>query len=179
MNWIPNRYRAWVGGGAATAVAIIGTLLVNFSTQGETKVLLESMLPATRFFCSAVMSATATILALLLTLLTFSGNVDFEMKSEHYERIKFMAKVAAFVLTFASVLLLFVAVPIVENADEVPIMAYNVIYYTIFITSSLIGGGLVMVVILLYQAIISLIHITHPEHESDLIRNEEQIEQPA
>ena len=169
MTILTNRRRAMIGGALATTIAILGTLWVNVSTKSEAQLLLQSLLPATRFFSSAVMSASATILALMLTLLTFSLNKGIEFRDQLYADIRDIARTGAAILIAATVLLLLQSIPIAEQAEEVPAMLYRASYYGIFFTASFIGGGLVMIVLLLQAAIQDFINLANPEIESNLI----------
>ncbi|MEZ4610456.1 MAG: hypothetical protein R2838_09480 [Caldilineaceae bacterium] len=83
--------RALVGGVIAAVFIFLGAFLVGRVGNARRKLLLEAMFPSLRFLCSAIMAATATILTLLLTLLTFSLSMDMQFKSSHYQRIRQIA----------------------------------------------------------------------------------------
>lgn len=160
--------RAAVGGGVAALVALTGMLAVNISSGSEARFLLEGMLPSIRFFCSAVMTSTATILALMLTLLSFSNNQSGKLKSVHYDRVRQISQVDSATFAGALILLLMVSVPLAESS-EVPTVWYSIIYYiAVFYTAGL-GGALITIVLMLYNAITDLISIIDPDQESRLV----------
>ncbi|MDX1612775.1 MAG: hypothetical protein R3300_00620 [Candidatus Promineifilaceae bacterium] len=160
--------RAGIGGVVAALIALTGLLAVNVSSGSEARFLLEGMLPSIRFLCSAVMTSTATVLALMLTLLSLSDTQGGKVKSVHYDRVRQIAQVDSVTFAAALILLLLVSVPLAETS-EVPANWYSVFYYiAIFYTASL-GGALITVVLMLYNAVTDLINIVHPGEKSDLL----------
>lgn len=160
--------RAAVGGGVAAFVALVGMLVVNVSSGSEAHLLLEGMLPSIRFLCSAVMTATATVLALMLTLLSFSSAQSKRLKSNHYDRVRQIAQVDSVTFAAALVFLLLVSVPLADPT-EVPTNWYEIIYYFTVLYSAAIGGALITVVLMLYSAITDLIGVIHPSEKSNLL----------
>lgn len=120
--------RAAIGGGVAALVALAGMIIVNVSTGSEARFLLEGMLPSIRFLCSAVMTATATVLALMLTLLSITGTQEEQLKPLHYDRVRQIAKADSVTFAAALILLLVVSVPLAEPS-EVPDNWYTIVYY--------------------------------------------------
>lgn len=159
--------RAAVGGGVAALVALAGMILVNVSSGSEARILLEGMLPSIRFLCSAIMTATATVLALMLTLLSFSNTQSKELKSQHYDRVGQIARVDTVTFAAALVLLLLVSVPMAESS-EVPANWYTIVYYVAVLYTAGLGGALIIVMLMLYNTITDLISAIHPSEESHL-----------
>ena len=161
--------RAAIGGGVAGLIALIGMIVVNVSSGGEARLLLEGMLPSVRFLCSAVMTSTATILALMLTLLSFSSGQSGKFKSTHYNRVRQIAQIDSVTFAAALVLLLLVSVPLAESSSDVPANLYTVVYYLTVLYTAGLGGALITIVVMLYNAIIDLISVVHPDQESQLL----------
>lgn len=159
--------RAMIGGGVTAGIALIGMLIVNVSSGSEARFLLQGMLPSLRFLCSAVMTATATILALMLTLLSFSNTQSRQLKSLHYDRVRQIAQVNSATFAAALVLLLLFSIPLAE-ASEVPANWYTVLYYIAVLYTASLGGALITVILMLYNAITDLIGVIHPDERSHL-----------
>jgi hypothetical protein len=156
-----------------TAVTLAGSLIINVSSGSEARVLLSAMLPSIRFLSSAVMTASATTLALMLALVGFGQGSDNRLKSLHYERVEQIARWNCIVFVGASALLLFISIPLPES-QEVPVTWYRALYYSVLFYSGILTGALTFVVFLLFQAITSLINIYHPNRQSDIIVNSEE-----
>ena len=162
--------QAIVGGVIVAAVGILGTWGLGSGSGGEMRVLLEAMLPSTRFLCSAVMTATATILSLMLTLLGFSGNFDKRFDAGFYQRVRTIALADTIVFAAATLLLLLISVPLNES-DKIPAWWFSGIYYVTLVYTAVLGGALITIVLLLYSAVKSVIAFLHPEKSSNILSN--------
>lgn len=160
--------RAAIGGGVAALVALAGMIIVNVSTGSEARFLLEGMLPSIRFLCSAVMTATATVLALMLTLLSITGTQEEQLKPLHYDRVRQIAKADSVTFAAALILLLVVSVPLAEPS-EVPDNWYTIVYYVAVLYTAGVGGALITVILMLYNAVTDLIGVMHPAEKSDML----------
>ncbi len=167
--------RALLYASVVTLITLASSLLVNVSSGSEARVLLSAMLPSIRFLSSAVMTAAATTLALMLALIGFGQGRDGKLTSLHYERVEQIARWNCIVFVAASSLLLFISIPLSES-QEVPTNWYRMLYYSILIYSGLVTGALTFVIFLLYRAVTSLINVFHPDRKSDLIINSEEEE---
>jgi hypothetical protein len=164
--------RATVYAAVVTAVTLAGSLVVNVSSGSEARLLLTSMLPSIRFLSSAVMTAAATTLALMLALVTFGQGTTSKLKPLHYDRVEQIARWNLIVFVAAVSLLLFISIPLSES-QEVPSNWYRILYYFILLFSGALTGVLTFVIILLFQAVQSLINVFHPNRNSDVILDTE------
>ncbi len=153
---------ALVGGILAAIVIFVGTYLLGNITDREAINNLEEIRPTLRFTASGSMTSTATILALMLTLLSFSQQTDRNLKGYHYDRIWWIARFAAGIFIAALVLLMCLNVPI-GNAREAFGGFYNIVYYVLLVYTALIGGAMITIILLLYQAARDIILIAHPD----------------
>lgn len=156
---LKKRFRKWqpLAGGVATALIALGANIA-LGSRGDFEALrlLEAAIPTVQFLCSALIAASATILALMLTLLGLSLNMEKKLVQGHYLQVKQIARWAT--LGFlASVLLLVLLTFPLEESDTVPVRWYDVIYYAVLAGSSLLAGYLSVVVLLLYNTIASII----------------------
>lgn len=144
--------RALVGG--AVAAAVMGALLfvVGHVSAWKAEALLEATLPTTRFLCSSVMTVSATILALMLTVIGISRGTDHPIRPDFYHRIQQVALLDVITFVASTVLLLGLVVPFGEDL-EMPQGWYVTIYYVVTASSALVGGLLIAVVLMLYGAV--------------------------
>lgn len=150
--------KAVLGGLLATAVILLGTVSVGRLTGAEGRVLLQATLPSIRFLCSSAMTALSTILALMLTLLGLSYRSDIDLSAAHYKRIHQIAFVDAITFVLAALFLLLVTVP-VEKTDAIPTGWFNTVYYIVISTAAILGGLLISVVLMLYDAVRDMIFV--------------------
>jgi hypothetical protein len=155
-----------LAGGLVTALVTTAVVVfVGAVGAGKAKALLEATLPTTRFLCSAVMTASATTLALMLTLLSLSTGVEGELASSHYQRVKQIALMDVIAFVGATILLVTLIVPFGENIS-VPIRWYTVIYYVVSIGAGVLAGMLVAVVIMLYTTVRDVIRVLVDQSDS-------------
>ncbi len=170
LRWLLSREMRGplIGGAIAAGVAGVGIWGIGAGSGGEMKLLIEAMLPSTRFLCSSVMTATATILSLMLTMLGFTSATKQKLSPQFYGRVRNIALADAVVFVAATLLLLCISVPINES-DKVPVNWFAGIYYFTLMASAVIGGALISIVLMLYSAVASIIAIFHPELKSDIL----------
>ena len=142
----------------------MGTYLLGSISDYEAIDNLQEIRPTLRFTASGSMTATATILALMLTLLSFTQQSERKLLAYHYNRIWWIARFAAIVFIASLVLLMTLNVPI-TNATDTFAGFYNIVYYVLLIYTALIGGLLISIILLLYQASRDIILIAHPDKE--------------
>lgn len=106
-------------GGGAVAALVMGavTLAIGNLSSFEARTLLEASLPTVRFLCSAVMTASATTLALMLTMLSLSAGSDRKIKGARFERIRQIAFVDVVAFVGATLLLVALVVPFAESSE--------------------------------------------------------------
>ncbi len=139
-------------GAIATIVMLLGTYIIGFVSQYQAKELIGAIMPTIRFLCSAIMTASATIIALMLTLLGYSFNMEKKFADEFFQRIKVIAFYDTVILAFSTSLLVLHCFPIMKSVS-VPSSWYFAGYYFLLISSTILGGGLVSLVTLLYLTI--------------------------
>ncbi len=164
---------ALIGGGIAAVVTAAITLFVGNLSAGEAQAHLDASLPTMRFLCASVMTAAATTLALMLTLLSVSSGTEHKLKPAHYHRVQQIALVDTVAFVGATVLLLLLAMPFGE-AEHVPSHWYDAIYYLLTGLSALLGGTLIAVMLMLYKATCDMITVFAPDMETSLIAEEEE-----
>ncbi len=164
--------KALLGGALAVLIAIVGSTLVGNLYGAEGRLLLEAMLPTTRFLCSAMMTATATILALMLTILSLSSSSSNQIHASHYKRIQQIALLDMLAFVGATFLLLVLNIPL-EESDSLSTEWYNTSYYVILVSSSVLGGMLIAIVMMLHAAIRDMISVVGLQNEDHPLYQEE------
>lgn len=164
---------ALIGGLLSAVVIFFGTKLLGDISDSEALENLKEIRPTLRFTANGSMTATATILALMLTLLSFSENADRRLSGYHYDRIWWIARFTASVFIAALVLLMVLNVPI-NNAEESLGDIYNIVYYTLLVYAALIGGFMITIILLLYQAARDIILLAHPNRKASRLYAEEE-----
>ncbi|NIP81417.1 MAG: hypothetical protein GWM90_20260 [Gemmatimonadetes bacterium] len=158
-------------GGAFTAIFVLGLMgLVGGVADYEARRLLEATMPTIRFLSSSVMTASATILALMLTMLGMSAETEAELKGVHYRRIQ-QTSVMAVVALIASIAVLMILTFPLEESEQLR-QFYSVVYYTLLGASAVLGGMMVSVVLMLLNAIRELVGVFHPRGDSQLLADE-------
>ncbi len=168
--------RALLGGIISMMVILAGTFLLEKLSGYEAKVLIKNSISGMNTLCNTIALASATILALLLTLLSVSANSRSKLKKAHYQHVLQIAKLDSAVFIAAVVSFLLLNLPITES-DTVPSNWFNMIYYISLGISSVMSAALIVVVLMLYNTVVSIIQIVglgmtdHPladtgEHES-------------
>lgn len=156
--------QALVGGGVAAVAAALAVGTTGVASDAEARVLLESILPTIRFLASAVITASATIMALMLTILSLSRGADKRFRSTHYERVEQVGSWSAWAIVGGTILLLLLSIPMAES--EVLRRWYEPIYYLTVIAASLLGGLQVAVILMLRKTIQGMVSALHPGRES-------------
>ena len=169
---------ALVGGGIAATLLLGITLAVGVASGAESRLLLESALPTIRFLASSVITASATTLALLFTLLSLSGSTESALDSAFYRKIQRVAFLDVVSFVVGMVLLLVLVLPL-NDQNNYSATFYTVAYYTLTVSAAISAGLLVSVILAIYAAVTALIDTCWLEGEGPLsVADEECEEEP-
>ncbi|MFP4346543.1 MAG: hypothetical protein ACLFU8_17795 [Anaerolineales bacterium] len=158
--------RALIGGLLAGGVVIGGQLLVGrIYSETEARKLIEALVPSARTLGSGVVGATSTILALMLTMLSLSRHATSELESVFFKRVKRIGLLSTIALVVSSLLLLLLSLPLQESKN-VPGFWFSGIYYALIGLTAGITGLFVAIVLMLYNALGSLIKVLRPPTRS-------------
>ncbi|WP_066225182.1 hypothetical protein [Formosa haliotis] len=153
-----NRYikRAILGGVISMIIIFLGTVLIGKLSGYEAKILIENSIDGINTLCNTITLASATILALLLTLLGVSNKS--KLKPEHYKHVLFIAKLDTIVFVAAMISFLLFNLPITDS-ENIPESWFTIMYYISLAVSSVLSSALIIVVLMLYNTIVSIIKI--------------------
>jgi len=150
--------RALIGGAISLAVILAGTFLLGRLSGYEAKVLIKNSLDGLNTLCNTIALASATILALLLTLLSLSSGSKSELKKDHYHNVLQIARLDTAVFIAAVISFLVLNLPITEG-DSVPENWFSTIYYISLGILALLSAALIVVVLMLYNTVVNIIKI--------------------
>lgn len=166
--------KAMYGGLLAGAIALGGQWLVGQVYNGyEARQLLESVAASSLYLGSSIVTASATIIALMLTMLSMSKNSDSQFDSVFYKQIQIIATLSSVALSAGILLLLFLSIPLQES-EQVPSSWYRTIYYILITFVAVLSGLSVGIVLMLLSTINSLINVVKPTVEQVKEREENE-----
>jgi hypothetical protein len=164
---------AVAGGMAAASIAVGAGLWVGPVDNGEATQLLAAMMPTLRFFAFAALSASATVLLLMLTLFSVSIGSPRRLRPEHYVRIKHLAAAASVVLLGSiPLMLMLVLTPSLRFSPAVYSDWFVAEYVLLLAAVALLGGLLVGVMVMLYQALRDVIDAAGLDVDLELAERE-------
>jgi hypothetical protein len=180
QDWTPDlddlkvdAQRAAAGGVLAALVTLGAAWLVGSASGAGPHDLLKTSLSSTRSFAGTVTLALGNILALMLTFLGLSAGVDVDLKWSHYQRVKQIAWLNTVALIGAVLIYLMLNVPLAESeagtADTNPTTWFSALYYATLVLSSLLGGALISIALMLFNTVRDIIHVIGQERESELV----------
>ncbi|NNE95154.1 MAG: hypothetical protein HKN24_03920 [Acidimicrobiales bacterium] len=161
---------AAAGGIAAALIGFTGMAIVGTASSFEARRLLDAVLPTVRFAASSYVAGGATILALMLTLITFSITLDMEFRASHYNRIRQIAALTTAVIVGSVILLMFLSFPLGEA--DVDRGWYLGVYYAVLFGGAVTGGTFISIVLMLFYAVRELIHVGENPTEAAIIATE-------
>ena len=169
-----SRYtkRAIFGGILSMLVIGLGTFMLGHLSGYEAKVLIKNSLAGINTLCNTIVLASATILALLLTVLGLSSGANSQLKPDHYKHIMQIAKVDTVVFVASLLSFLLFNLPITESESVSPEWFAPVYYISLGVTS-ILSAALIVVVLMLYNTVINIIKIVglgmkdHPLAEAE------------
>lgn len=158
MNVSTYTKRATLGGFIALGVIGLGTFLLGHLSGYEAKLLIESSISGLNSLSNTIVKASATILALMLTLLGLSSSTSSTLKQDHYIQIMLIAKLVTIVLIASLLFFLLFNLPVTES-ENIPENWFKTIYYITIGVSAVLSSALIVVILMLYNTIINIIKI--------------------
>ena len=141
----------------------------------KAKELIEVSLSGLNMLCNTIVLGSATILALLLTLLGISTGSNSKLKKAHYIQVLNIAKLDTILFISALIMFQMFNIPLTESED-MHTEWFKYLYWITLFFSSLISGMMVTVILLLYTTVTNIITIVGLEKDHYLI-SEDEIEE--
>ena len=171
-NFFSKNKRSLYGGLAAAVFTGLGAFLLGDLSGYEAKVMISTSLSGINMLCNTIILASATILALLLTLLGISTGTESKIKNAHYKQVLNIAKFDTILFVGALVLFQLFNIPITES-ESLPTEWFAYIYWATLFFSSLLSGLMVTVILLLYTTVVNIINIVGLGEDHYLIDKKE------
>lgn len=172
LNFLKNNRNAIYGGVLATIFTGLGIFFLGNVSGYEAKHLIKVSLSGLNMLCNTIVLASATILALLLTLLSVSHGSQKTLKKRHYKQVLGIAKFDVLVFISSLILFQFFNIPIAES-DNVPTSWFTIIYWATLGSTSIISGMMITVILMLYNAVTNLIAIIGLGEDHHLLSDKE------
>jgi hypothetical protein len=157
-NFVVRNKLSIFGGIATTLFTGLGAFLLGDISGYEAKSLIDSSLSGFVMLCNTIVLASATILALLLTLLGISTGTKSKIKAAHYKQVLNIAKFDTVLFVGALILFQLFNIPITES-ENLPTYWFAYIYWVTLFFSSILCGLMVTVILLLYSTVTNIITI--------------------
>lgn len=143
-----------VGGGVLILLAAFGAWFAIGRVYGQSEALnlIDNLSRSSLYFGSATATASATILALMLTLVGMTKRSEADFDNKVYRSV-FRVSIYATVTLCGSVVLLLVCTIPVGEFERVPSQWYSWLYHTLFAGIGLLSAMLVATILLLYFTI--------------------------
>lgn len=160
--------KALIGGILAATVALVGQWLVGQVYNGyKARELLEAVVSSSLYLASSIVTAAATIIALMLTMLSMTKQTEGEFDSIFFKQIQRIALLSTIALSAGILLLLFLSMPLQES-DQVPSNWFTTVYYVLIVFVAGLSGLSVGIVLMLLNAVNSLIDVVRPSVDEDV-----------
>jgi phosphatidylserine synthase len=143
-----------VGGAARLAIgSVYGT--------GQAIDLIGSLADSGLYLGSGIATASATMLALMLTMLSFTRSTDSEFGEDVYRRVYRVSVMATLSLVGAVTLLLILTIP-VQEMEGVPPNFFEILYNVLFALVTVCCALVVATVVMIYTVIRTVVAKTTP-----------------
>ncbi len=148
--------RIILAGFIALIILAAGAYAIGDLSGYEAKELFKKSISGINMLSNTIILASTTILALLLTVLGISNDLNNKLNDDYYKNILLVAKFDTVVLISAILSFILLNLPIAEG-DNVPERWYSIIYYITLGITSILGASLTVVVLMLYNTVVNMI----------------------
>ena len=150
--------RAILCGTISLTIIALGTILLGNLSGYEAKELIKASISGLNTLSNTIVLASATILALMLTLMAVSSNTSSRLKDDHYRHILQIARLDTIIFVASMLFFIIFNLPVTES-DNIPSNWFSTIYYITLGVSALLSSALIVVVYMLYTTIVNIIKI--------------------
>jgi hypothetical protein len=132
----------------------------------QARELLATSMSGILTLCYVMILGSIYILVIILYLLSVKIPIDSVLRHHHFHLLATIAKVDTILIITAIITLLLLNIPITQT-DIIPDSWYGTIYYLILAIASILGGGFISVIIMIYETITMIIHHRDGEVPND------------
>jgi hypothetical protein len=155
-------------GGVLVAIFSLGGLFLGGKLQSDSTSLqlIEVMSPPMQMLGFATITATITMLSLLLTMLGLLHQAELGFNKEFYHLIERVSLIDTILLIISTLLLTVLAFPLTEANGRSTEQLATLMYYVLILVDATIVGLLVAAVLMLFDAIKSVIRTINVQNNS-------------
>src|SRR5680860_701992 len=141
--------------------------------------LLATFMSGILTLCYVMILGSIYILVIILYLLSVKIPIDSILRHHHFHLLSTIAKVDTILIITAIITLLLLNIPITQT-KIIPDSWYSTIYYLILAIASILGGGFISIIIMIYETITMIIRhkdgeIPEDEPEDEQIKEKEKV----
>lgn len=157
---------ALISGVVVGAVVLGSQLFIGLIYTGHSRRdLVAAMTSPASTLSTSVITGTATILALMLTMLSLSHSLNQQLGRPFYTRIGRISLLAIVDMIASIVVLLVLSSPIqtaTQQSQQVGGPAVSATYYTLVGLTAIVAGVFVATIVMLYNAVTTVIEAVKP-----------------
>ena len=162
-RWFFSNWWILTGSAITVLVVVLSRLAVgNYYSDLEARELLVAMRDGTLFLSAAIATGSATIVALMLTLLGLARGERDEFQRALHDRLRTIAWLATLSLLGAVLILITMSIPLVES-QSVPTDAYRILWWSFSGAVAVVSGLFVSVVLTLLVTVIGAVQVLRPD----------------
>jgi hypothetical protein len=154
--------RPIIGGVVFALVMGLSTFTFGEISGFKARELLATSTSGILTLCYVIILGSIYILVIILYLLTLKIPIDSILQHQHFRLLSIIAKVDTILIITAICTLLLLNIPITQT-KIIPDSWYSTIYYIILGIASILGGGFISIIIMIYETITMIIR--HKDHE--------------
>lgn len=154
----------WVVAGAGVMLLIVlaSRLVIGSVYSGfEARRLVEAMSESALYLSAALATASATIIALMLTILGLTRHATDGFELAFFTRVKTIATMSTIALVGSVALLTVLSIPL-EESESIAIGWYTTVYWVYSGVIAVLAGLFVAIVLLLLAAVYGIIRVLAP-----------------
>ena len=155
----------WVVAGAAVMLLIVlasRLVIGNVYSGFEARRLVEAMSSSALYLSAALATASATIIALMLTILGLTRHAAAAFERAFFQRVKTIATMSTVALVGSVALLTMLSIPL-EESESIAIGWYTTVYWVYSGVIGVLAGLFVAIVLLLLAAVYGIIQVLAPD----------------
>lgn len=167
----PEIHRRWffsnwwiMTGSVMTGLVVLMSRLAlgRYYSDIEARQLLDAMTESALFLNAAITTGSATIIALMLTLLGLTRHVHDNFQRAFHDRVRSIAWLATVALLGALIVLVTMTIPVVES-EAISASWYRGLWWTFSGAIAIVSGLFVSVVLTLLVTVIGAVDVLRPD----------------
>ena len=139
----------------------------------EAKDLLESVQKSSLYYGSAILTASATVLALMLTLLSLTSGKGVKTDEQTFTKMHAISMFCVYSFVGAIVLLVVISFPVIEF-EAIPSAWFKFVYYGLCCWNGMLAGFMISTILILRDAVRFMIGAVSPDFDEEGKKEDEE-----